>query len=192
MRKIIIKLITLFVLSLTSTVFFSCQTCTLQKNIQKSEMPDSKPGMYINRGLNFSVSYPENWTTSTEHLTPNVVFKVAGPPGTGDLAVSISDLRKGDTLKTVTYAFPAIIKSLFPDSDEHKIIYQKKKLLEDGTPSMEFDIQWLREEGQKPLNTSFILNFKKKRVICVSATTYNPPVTSMLKLITRSLRFYSN
>jgi len=117
------------------------------------------------------------------------VFEVIGHMQKGALSVSISPKSNMDLIKLVNF-YPVGVKTIIPDSDKHKIVSTKEITLDDGTKAVEFEMDWLWEDGKTPLKTTFTIAYKADKLITVSTSSWNPGSSPLLKQINRSFKFY--
>jgi hypothetical protein len=160
---------------------------------EKSRVPlESKPGLYVNQDLGFSVHHPESWVItnrgvysadcSYETSLPNVSVYVVEKPKSIDLE-DFPEFLLGQT------------KIKFPDSSRHEISGKGKIILEDGTPAVEYDMKWVWGDGQTKLITTYVVAYRHDKCVYVTSSNYMPLlftylVVQKLKAITHSLKFY--
>jgi len=134
-----------------------------------SDLPEQKPGLYVNKEYRFSVAYPENWQSNT--LRPGEVLRAANPNmySLPVITASVSDQKKGASLDVNVFLEAA--KQAEPGSDGYKVVSRNDVTLNDGTPAKVFTYQWTWSDGFTELVTGALITIKDGKYFSSTATT---------------------
>ena len=91
--------------------------------VSAADLPDQKPGLYINKEYRFSVAYPESWQPGT--LLPGEVLRAANTNmySLPVITAAIGDQKKGESLDPKVFIESA--KKAEPGSDGYKVVGQE-------------------------------------------------------------------
>jgi len=153
------------------------------------QLPKNSPGVYVNQEYRFSVTYPKTWKKDSNIRGPDTIFQVNEPMKIGTLSISISPKGELDLIR-VPHFFPGALQAIFPNSGEYEILSKKEITLDCGTDAVEFEMDWLWEDGQTSLKSTFTIVYKADKLITVSTTSWYPEELPSLKQIHRSFKFY--
>jgi len=177
----------MFLLMLCLIVLSACSSILSAKKTS-NQLPKASPGVYVNQEYRFSVTYPKAWMEDSDIRGPDTVFQISEPMKIGTLSVSISSKGELDLIR-VPHFFPGAMQAIFPNSDGYEILSKKEITLDCGTDAVEFEMDWLWEDGHTSLKSTFTIAYKANKLITVSTTSWHPEVPS-LKKIHRSFKFY--
>jgi len=176
----------------TKTIVLLALGCfiMLQTFAWAAELPDQKPGLYVNTEHRFSVAYPESWKPGT--LLPGEVLRAANTNmySLPVITASISDQKKGATLDVKVFLDSA--KKAEPGSDGYKVVSQNDVTLNDGTPAKAFIYEWTWSDGFTELVTGALITIKDGKYFSSTATTIVGGETSPEKLVemVKGWKFY--
>ena len=155
-----------------------------------SDLPDQKPGLYVNTAYRFSVAYPESWKPGT--LLPGEVLRAANTNmySLPVITAAISDQKKGASLDPKVFIESA--KKAEPGSDGYKVVAQEDLTLNDGTPAKAFTYEWTWSDGFTELVTGALITIKNGKYFSSTATTIVGGETSPEKLVemVKGWKFY--
>ena len=162
----------------------------LQALASASELPDQKPGLYVNKEYRFSVTYPENWKPNT--LQPGEVLRAANPNmySLPVITASIGDHKKGMSLDPKV--FIAAAKQAEPGSNGYKVVTQEDITLNNGTPAKVFTYEWTWSDGFTELVTGTLITIKDGKFLSSTVTTIVGGETSPEQLVemVKGWKFY--
>jgi hypothetical protein len=158
--------------------------------VSAAELPDQKPGLYVNQEYRFSVAYPENWKPGT--LQPGEVLRAANTNmfSLPVITASVDEQKKGASLDVKVFIESA--KKAEPGSDGYKIVSQSDFALNDGTPAKVFTYEWTWSDGFTELVTGALITIKNGKYFSSTATTITGGETSPEKLVemVKGWKFY--
>jgi hypothetical protein len=98
------------------------------------------------------------------------VFQVSEPMKIGTLSVSISPKGELDLIR-VPHFFPGAMQAIFPNSDGYEIVSKKEITLDCGTDAVEFEMDWLWEDGHTSFSNKNKFYYPKITDLSLSAKT---------------------
>ena len=162
----------------------------LQTLVSAAELPDQKPGLYVNTEHRFSVAYPDSWKPGT--LLPGEVLRAANTNmySLPVITASVDEQKKGASLDVKVFIESA--KKSEPGSDGYKVVSQNDVTLNDGTPAKVFTYEWTWSDGFTELVTGALITIKGGKYFSSTATTIVGGETSPEKLVemVKGWKFY--
>jgi len=158
--------------------------------VSAAELPDQKPGFYVNKEYRFSVAYPEKWKPGT--LLPGEVLRAANTNmySLPVITASVDEQKKGASLDVKVFIESA--KKAEPGSDNYKAVSQNDVTLNDGTPAKVFTYEWTWSDGFTELVTGALITIKGGKYFSSTATTIVGGETSPEQLLemVKGWKFY--
>ena len=155
------------------------------------QLPETKPGFYVNEEYRFSVSYPESWKDASA-ANPTALLHVRAPsryPSLGVYTPAVYEKLEDIPKQTIIWW-----ASRYPNTSGHKLVSENMITLACGTPAIEFVIEWIwgMGEGKEPrkIVTTAVVARRDNQCIWVDSTSRAGEPIDINKKACRSLQFY--
>lgn len=155
------------------------------------QLPENKPGFYVNEEYRFSINYPESWKDDPG-VSPITLLSVSAPSRYPRLHVYAPNVS--EKLENIPKRTPGWWANMFPNSSGHILVSENMTTLACGTPAVEFVIEWTwgRGEGKEPekIVTTVVAAKKDNQCIWVDSTNRAGEPIDINRKVCNSLRFY--